>query len=52
MSAIYIKQKNAYNYMINSTSRRKRKMQELKEITQLYLRKESTDIGTEEKIHV
>ena len=52
MSTINIKQKNAYNYMINSTThnRKEEKYKNWnKEITVLYLGKESTDVGTEKE---
>ena len=43
-----IKQNNANNYIMNFTTHTERK----KEITELCLEKESTDVGTEKKITV
>ena len=56
MSTILIKQKNAYNYIINfnTYNREKKKYKNLKKkIIELYSGKKSTDVGTdEEKISV
>ena len=55
MSSMHIKQKNAQNYVINSTTHNreeKKYKNSKKKITELYLRKESTYVETDEKIHL